>query len=117
MVAVAEGTRVTAATPKGDNDVVADSTSYPFYSYSALGFWTAANRGQDATHADTPAQGIIAATHIPCVDTTLRPSIASAPTTRADLVHGKGAIQHRVPLLRSVGLRSHAAGRTKRVCD
>ncbi|KFY80857.1 hypothetical protein V499_00312 [Pseudogymnoascus sp. VKM F-103] len=67
LVAVAEGTRVTAATPKGDNDVVADSTSYPFYSYSALGFWTAANRGQDATHADTPAQGIIAATHIPCV--------------------------------------------------
>ncbi|OBT98487.1 hypothetical protein VE01_03560 [Pseudogymnoascus verrucosus] len=69
LVAVAEGTRVTAATPKADNE--------------------------DATRADTPAEGIIAATHSPCVDTTLRPSIASAPTSRAGRVHGKGPIQHR----------------------
>ncbi|OBT43085.1 hypothetical protein VE00_05519 [Pseudogymnoascus sp. WSF 3629] len=72
LTSIAEGTRVTSATPKAENEVVADG-------------------------ADTPAEGTTAAIHFPSADSSGARSIASARTTRAVDVHCKGAIQHRVP--------------------
>ncbi|KFY05794.1 hypothetical protein V492_08295 [Pseudogymnoascus sp. VKM F-4246] len=71
ITSIAEGTRVTSATPKAD--------------------------GEPATNADTPAEGIIAAALTISVATFPTPSTASAPTTRSIKVHDQEAIQHRVP--------------------